>query len=380
MKKRNGEGNGGDDVLILSESVQRPGQNDGTAYEDPGEAVLSELGDGGSGAYVNIYRVPARPGQQEAFLGRWDAAEFTLEDLKARHGGGVYSVRGYRPKRDDEKGPNNKRLFVNRQITIEDARDAKPVSIAPAAGGPVDLVAVFAEIARLQAQGFEKLGQLIVQGRQGEGGEEKFLDRMVRYKTLFSSGDGFSPDKMMGFLSSVVGAASGMKKLVAESPGGAKETNDLDVLMKGMDLFGRPLVDAIVRNQAAGGAAALPAPAAAPAAAAQPKPGAPDMNTVERMLVQRELKKLCERAARGSDPQLWAEVILEEVPRDKLEELLGAADWFERISAIEPACRGYPAWFTDLHTEVSALLTPDAGDGDTDASSSSGAPPVPQPH
>jgi hypothetical protein len=368
-------GRGRDDVLILSEAgarAEEPLDDEPAGAADPTAAVLAELGAAGSGAFVTVYRAPTRPGQQEAYLGRWEAAEFTLEDLKARHGGGVYNVRGYRPKLEGEKGPDNKRLFVNRQITIEEARDAKPPIAAAVAGAPADLVGVFAEIARMQAAGFDKLGQLIAQSRGAAGDEDKFLERMARYKTLFSHGDGFSPDKMLTMMSGIVTAATGMKDLVGDV-GGGKDTNDLDVLMKAMDLFGRPVVEAIARG--AGAAAALPAPAAGPGT---PPTEGSDMNAAQLVMVRHQLKKLCTKAAANSDPQLWAEVIVDEVPRAKLEELLGTPAWFDRMCALEPACRNYPAWFTALRDEVSALLTPDDPGVDTGAQPPSGEPPVPQ--
>jgi hypothetical protein len=357
--------------------------------DDPTLKVLAELGAAGHGAHVNVYREAVRPGGPEAFLGKWAAAEFTLEDLKARYGGGTFRVRGYRPRREGESGPNNMRLFVNERVLIEQAKDDLP-SLAVTPRNDPDMLGAIRLMIEANNENTRRILEAMAASRAAPISEDAILDKLAKYKTLFGGNDGgFSPDRMIGFLTSVVGAATGMKELVGDSAG--KETNELDILGKAIDKFGEPIAEAIA-NFAGKPRAALPAPTGAtvrppnthPAQSPQhhiqpqPQPQQPeeDVNIIFRTMVAGHLKTLCAKAAAQGDPVLYAELIVDEVPEDKLQELLGVPDWFDKLCAIEPNVRNYPAWFGELAGEVTAILQapPEDDISGTDTPATDGAP------
>ena len=72
------------------------------------------------------------------------------------------------------------------------------------------------------------------------------------------------------------------------------------------------------------------------------------------------LQQLISQAAHNRDPELYAEVTLDNLPDGtdpkELIPFLERADWWEQLRAFVPAVSPYPAWFADYRAAVLEML------------------------
>lgn len=63
------------------------------------------------------------------------------------------------------------------------------------------------------------------------------------------------------------------------------------------------------------------------------------------------------QAKADNDPTTYAAMILDLAPAEKVAEFVGAADWWERLIALEPRAAQHREWFTELHGHLAQGLT-----------------------
>lgn len=63
-----------------------------------------------------------------------------------------------------------------------------------------------------------------------------------------------------------------------------------------------------------------------------------------------QLRQLADKAARGSDPELWADVLLEELPEPAMAALMNfpRENLVQECASVEPRVRQYEPWFSRL--------------------------------
>lgn len=85
-----------------------------------------------------------------------------------------------------------------------------------------------------------------------------------------------------------------------------------------------------------------------------------DMNALQmlRMVpwLKGQIEMLLVRAARGSDPELYAEVVLDSIPEnvsgDTLIEFLQRTDWFQMLAQFDSRVQQHAQWFANLRAEI----------------------------
>lgn len=101
----------------------------------------------------------------------------------------------------------------------------------------------------------------------------------------------------------------------------------------------------------------------------QPK-GDPAM--MKNAMIRYGLSMLVKNAKADNEPLTYAEVLVDNLPRAQLEELLASDGWFERLCLIEPDAEPYREWFEELRSAISSLIEPEgAGDPLTDGAADS---------
>lgn len=187
--------------------------------------------------------------------------------------------------------------------------------------------------------------------------------------------------------------------LVRGGSGEGGEPSTLDVLMKAMDVFGKPLAEGLARVQQQAPqrpAVAVPVTNSVPVArsAPIPLPGAapgpeqlkylPDTENQEEQnvefLIRRFVKQLCDQAAIDTDPTPWGMIIVDQLPEEKVRELINDPDWLKKLAAYDARVQQYAGWFEELKQIIPDLLTPDTESGkspDNDIQSGSSASNVP---
>jgi hypothetical protein len=104
----------------------------------------------------------------------------------------------------------------------------------------------------------------------------------------------------------------------------------------------------------------LPAPARpaseAPQVSPNPPAAASALDAIPPAKMRQYLSALVSYAERDSDPALYAELALDNVPEDVLRALVDRADALEGAIALEPAVGSHREWFAQLLTAVRAAL------------------------
>lgn len=284
--------------------------------------ALAELG-GISGATVTVNRV--NDGREE-FCDRYPASEFDLFSIRERFGAGTYWIYGRDGKRLYRKG---RVIFAQ---TIEERRGRSALLPAAAATDPL---ASMREMYDRQAQRDREMMQM-------------FLQAMTANRP--------APTTEM---QTVVDLASKLAHL-----GGKRESSDpLEQLLKYHKLMKE------IGGEGGGGDSSalielgkmfverLPAPA--PAASNGQPAAAGDQSQMMAMMIRRalaaRLPMLIAGAQRATDPGVYAQLVLDQVPEiyvEPLLEQLRKPDWFDALVQVDGRVVPLQAWFEALRNEI----------------------------
>lgn len=320
--------------------------------EDLGR-VLSELG-GSSNAVVKVERI--RDGKRPEFIDEFPAASFSLKELQQAYGGAEYVLHG---------------LDAKRQFKFR-----RTVAIATPAQGTASVPATSAldKLADVMRQGFEQQQILLREVLTARAGvpatdphtaRREILQDLALMKEIMGGGQQqtLGPDKLLEVMK------LGMD--VAKDAAGGGEGWE-SIVGKAIENFGPSIADAIASRQVPAPPAAISHPVGMPprlpvqpAAQQQPKRGG-SMKGYVGFLV--------ERAREGSDPMLYADLILDVVPEAMIRPLLGDGDPVARLAVIDPRVQQHAQWFRELGAALLEALNSDAaqpgsetpaGDGET---------------
>lgn len=327
--------------------------------EDDVIRALTEI-EGANEIRWQIHRV-SQP--DPGYCGECSTAELSLQHIAETYGSGRYQIKGIRA---------DGKYFKSRQVAITKnpkKTDATPDLIAALKGGGTDQNVLLA-IMQMQSQAQQAAstaqaqimsaliakpdnkmpwGEIAAVGpplllaikelfaRKDESGEamDKFLKTLTIVEKL--RGD----DKKEGstwtdILRDALPALSGM----VSRPGAAHGTS------------GAPLAArAGVVPQSPAGVLAQPGSVDA-ATIDTPEAVAPTQEVMAMDFFKTKIEELLRNAAQNKDPELRADVFLDDlpdfVPESVLLELLTQPDWFDRLALFDERVRNYQGWFTDL--------------------------------
>lgn len=140
------------------------------------------------------------------------------------------------------------------------------------------------------------------------------------------------------------------------------ETNTSDILLKALETFGGPLVDAAnkMRQMPSPGNGANPGNADPQATADAQRER--EMG-IRNMMLKQQLGFLVANAAAGKNPELYAELLLDQLGEETVLNFIGQPDAMEKLIAINPDVAKHKPWFDALRR---ALLELTARTGETD--------------
>lgn len=82
--------------------------------------------------------------------------------------------------------------------------------------------------------------------------------------------------------------------------------------------------------------------------------------------LKKKLDELLQNAAQNKDPELRAELLLDDlpefIPESVIKTMLGRDDWFEQLCAFDQRVLSYHGWFTELRACVLETIDPDGVD------------------
>lgn len=334
--------------------------------------VLGELvgltGEGDITFTVN--RTEGKPGQPKGYCRTYSRAELSLDAIREEFGGGKYQI----------IGRNSARQYVgSRRIEIVDL--PKPKDATP---GNSQL----AEIAALINQGKPQMdiGAMMIAMMQSQA--ETFKAIMSKPAPVAPAGptvmeiiamikamkddapkDSSDPVKLL-----LQGLELGQKL-------GGGETGMMDLAAQGLGLLqpliekqasappaqpARPRIEARVTPipaHAGPPPAAEPIPAhTGPAPTTQPLTGDPMLRQLQWLNAM--LRVQLNNAARQKDPELYAEVMLDNLPdfitEDELMARLNQPDAIDQLAQLNPDVLKFRPWFEQFRQACIELLTPEA--------------------
>lgn len=333
------------------------------------------------GASAEVHRI--MPPERAGFCRRYAMSIFSQERIAADYGAGKYRVKF--------KGPGDKYIKGGGTISI-----AEGISAAPPAGASAvsEVLALFKAEREREEQDRAK--------RKGEWLEwAKLLAPLVAPKILDMIGGGSKGPSIRDLVatmkdmkdlqapsanlttqfSEVMNILQGAKDLVGDDGGKSSTGATLVDLLR--DFIQSPAMGALANAIPGMGAAprqlpsglpstgspAGPATAApqalaansgsAPATAAPSPAGQPDM-LAQLNWLRGTLAQLLIQATKQSNPRLYAEVVLDNlpefVPAKDLLERLSAPDWWTQLQRADARIATHEAWFTKFRNAAIRLL------------------------
>jgi len=340
---------------IYNGDAETPAFDPGTVGEDLSDdlalqSTLATLGDDESNAKVYVYAVSDNG--KDAYMYSCSATEFAsggLDEIQKRYGGGDYKVRVMA----------NGKMVSHRRISIKEAKNPAPEAAA---------LSGISDLAQVMQKGFEGMAQILMASAQAnkpapQESRSDMLREMMLMKELFASSQPAPQNNMMETLGMVKEMLSITQSL--NPPTGADGgTDPMAVLWKGLEMFGKPLVE--------GMAAAKAGAVQQPAQMMQPAPQVPaisapvynpnpaqetgdDMN----FFVKQVIKQIVSKAQEGVAPEIVAEMVIDQAPAALVNELADDPAWFANLIAINPDVISHRAWFEKMHVHIVKELTED---------------------
>lgn len=310
-----------------------------------------------------IYRV-SQP--DPGFLQTLNTAELSM-DRMAEFGPGRYKVRGIKQDGSYYKG---------RTLTISKRPQANPNQLVNEAlekfkGKDADTLSIMTLLMNQQQESNRSMTQVLVAALGKERGTEfpwgalvaALPPSLIALKEFFAN----KADPMKQMLDAIAVT----EKLRGEGDG--KGTSWPDLIKEGLATIpatlqslrqpsGPESVTAHVVPQTPG---AVPPPVHTPEAVPAPAPTIlpateATMNMQLLPWLRDMLSKLLRAANRNSNASLYAELFLEELPDAitdaQIMELLGAEDWWSKLTFFESRVTPYQGWFVDFRAHLLLLL------------------------
>jgi hypothetical protein len=367
----------GNEPQLDEESTELNAAN--VADDDPEDDALAELrGLGGAGEYkYTVSRVSNEPGKKSGYCKTYAIGDLSLDSIREEFGGGKYRVRV-----TDAQGK-----YVS--IATVDIVDLPKTASAPAA--------VAAPNADLQ--GIAALLQSVKPATGGESGMTQILVAMIASQgemmKAIAAGNkdkGPSPMEIIAMIKSMQPEKSATDpvelllrglELGKGMVGG--ESSMMDIAREGLGIIG-PLISQgkqppvpVARLPHRG----PPAPAAqlphlGDAAPVAPlvtnDPATPEGANVKVLQqidwIRKQLAALVHHAARDKSPELYAEVMLDNLPpfitSAEIMEHIGAPDAIAKLAQLDERVNQYLPWFEEFRVAISEFLSPDDDADDDD--------------
>lgn len=316
---------------------------------------------------IRVYRIVGnhKQGGGELYLFCVTPDELPIEDrIRDERGGGAYRIRVFK----------NRRPFTNFRVDIEEQE--KPPEQIKTGGG--DASSIVAAINEANTRFMESMRTMLQPIAPAAGGTVSQFKEMVELFKLMQPAAAAVPT----IESSLAILQQGIE-LGKSVAGGGSDTSALGVFA---EIMKNPAIGTAIGNLAM---KAAPGPGATPGAHVAQQGGngaatiqrtmqaAPptmpsnvpmDQNAVTA-LINSHIAYLVSRAVNGSDPALYAEYVLDNLPGPTIEVLLASPNVIGELAQINGAVGNHVVWFQNLLNEIRAMVeagTDDSANGPSD--------------
>lgn len=321
-------------------------------------AFLSDIGEDDTGATVHVSKL--EQGNKEARCWKGAPAEYDLERIAEDFGSGDYVVKVYT---NSERGNPAMRIrkVIRQLLSPAKERERKRRLEADDAGAPSGGATL------TESRVAEIVASALRAAMPAQTQADPFV-QMERLSSIMKNMQPSTPAPSMDSLALITGVAKIFRDLTPERDPIEKGVNagPFDLLMK----YAEPIMKIVTTNaqQQAGNAPALPAPApgapVVPGAIAANPGTTPPTATPEddpMFMLKMGIRFLVEQAKRDADPQLYADMVIDQVPPDDLKQLVAAPDFVAVLAQFNADVPNHRAWFEKLKAEVVEGLKPEEG-------------------
>jgi hypothetical protein len=349
------------------------------AEVDALEGMISEFS-GAADTVVNVYR--QGEGKSLSFLFRTNPGEMTggeiMERTRDNYGTGNYRVH-------IRKGP---RLVANKPFSVEAKKEADPATVQSPGMDITAIMAMMQENNNRTMQMFSETMKAIAGGQSNQPVFDPVQMQASNMQTIaaLKALSDPKPDNAKSSIDMFIQGITLAKDLQPKEG----ETNSSDLLLKGLELFGGPIAEAtkagMLRAQNtdatkpgfAGEHLPPPNPMAPPQPTGDPQVDADAQKEYEmglqKMMLNQQLSFLLRQAANNKDPELYAELLLDQAGEEKVLAFVGQENAVDQLVALNGEVQNYRGWFEHLRDAILELTAPDAAgeNDDTEARAVSG--------
>ncbi len=330
------------------------------------EGMVAEFA-GAQGTVVNIYR--QGEGKNLSFLFRTNPDEMTggeiMERCRDNYGTGDYRVH----IRDGA------RIVKNAPFSVEAKKEPDPATAQ--SNSNMELIAIMQSSNDRMMAMFQTTMAAFAEVFKGNQNQTPAIDPVAMQQSMIQSVaalKGMSEpkdDSKSGIDMFVQGIT--LAKDIAGKDG---ETNSSDILVKALEMFGGPMADMAKANLAGQNQPALTAPQTAPNPMAPPQPtgdAQADADAqkeyemgMQKLILQQQLGFLLRQAAADKDPELYAELLLDQAGVEKVLAFVGQENALDQLIALNPDVANYRGWFENLRAAILELTGPEpAGENES---------------
>jgi hypothetical protein len=304
-------------------------------------SIFSEFGgdDRDTVFKIRVSRVIKDQGQEEICFYCMPQELPIFDRIKNEYGPGMYKVTVFK----------NNLKFRNRSLNI--AAPIKQPATEAAGNSGQDLTTIFTAMAEMQQKNFEQMQSLLARqpapAAPAPAGNP--LQMLIDLAPAIVAIKGLFPAQTNGVDMMLKGMEM-MKDFQPDSGGGEK--NFTDFMITAAKEFGGPLIEM---------AKTLPAMPAVNPAAAQPPAQIetqPQQENDSMLMLKMQVNNFVSQAAAGKDPALYADLILDNMTPEQINEFLGQPNLKEFLIGLNPKVSDYWPWFERLQSEVMAGLVP----------------------
>jgi hypothetical protein len=323
------------------------------------ERITAELGAAPNDAFLCIYEVSATAKEPDARLFKCSPTEWDglLDRIVEEFGSGKYRILGFVPK---DNGVGVKR-FMNRIVILKESKSAIRAKNAP----PEDKTnQTMVSLQQTMLAGFSAIVEGLKANQPKHEDESAWLRKLALYKELFASPpQQVAPDPMTS-LDKMLDI-----KLKLDSLGGG---NDSSSIMPTILSMAKPIIEGIAEQQkiqkninstqqanpavSYGGNSDVATQHEEETISSIENTPETQMESLNMNLMFTAILKAAQNEC---DPETYANLILDQLPDDMLDQLVDDSQWWEKLCLALPQAKPHEKWFREVHAIMLDLLTPD---------------------
>jgi len=306
---------------------------------------------------LSVFRYPeGNKGGRPQYLDDITPDQFDFQTIKAMFGGGRFFVRW-----DNEDGTETKSNFdIAGPYMNFDGGESQSAQHEP------ETITMPQQVQQGQVQPSIDPMMLMKMMREAEDrGEQRMLKMMEIMRPVVQAPPPQATDQVFSLVEKIV-------PLIGQGGG-----DGMSPWLIALNQFREPIMKIVEAVSTAATRPSYPMSGPPPQPAVQPnppKPPTPEEPDMIKLLIRQYLPVFVNAARSHSNPDIYADMVLEQVPENlypKLASWLNSPTWFQDITAIEKNVEFQAGWWNLLRTSILEGMTPEDAESNVQPSGAS---------